>query len=730
MNVEKKLSEVEASLRNCNLGNALALVRSIYDAKPSLVGHDEFQDILHDFQLMGNFFLRGFADPQRKQFYQSLVKRLYKVAADLLLSWQCGNLPTFIEAHRTANRLNMSPDFLRTILEGFVSDVAMLSLEAGTVRQQKADELHTRHQQFLNRLFCALLVSPQWNKSDEDFYSDLLTTPTIDALDQQVMVAAVTLSSLNLFDMGKYRTLVHTCLHANDEGVGKRALVGWTLVANDLPFYADEKQKALEPIMAQPDLIAELTDLQLRLLNCREAERDGEKIQRDIMPNLIKNAPIDMKNFGLSESEADPLENIMNPNADEEKMEILEENIQRMMDMQKKGADIYFCGFRQLKHYPFFNDLSNWFTPFSEEHPALKTVKAKPHGEQLLRLVRERSNFCESDKYSLALSLSMMLDKASPDMMEAMLSSDAMGFNSDEQTTADGNHLLGGYLQDLYRFFKIKQASQHDIADPFADLPKGRWLIYDNLSFEGRDWEEQKLTMAQLLYMKKRYEDVEKLLSTFHSDKLTYNVLQAFVQVKLHKRKEDGGYLMKAREQVSDEGWALKCLADCYMELAMYERAAEAFGRLADLYPEAVSFAINSCFCLLKTQRYDDALRKLYELNYKHPDNNKVKRHLAWALLCTKSPDKAKRLYAELMADGPTPDDYLNAGYAEWIGGNPTDALELFRKWRNISREGDIMRQFSDDWFMLRRYDFSSTDLAMMRDLTNHPDPFDPRWQA
>lgn len=58
-------------------------------------------------------------------------------------------------------------------------------------------------------------------------------------------------------------------------------------------------------------------------------------------------------------------------------MERAEESMQRMMEMQKQGADIYFGGFSQMKRFPFFSSVSNWFVPFSKQNPDMEEALDK-----------------------------------------------------------------------------------------------------------------------------------------------------------------------------------------------------------------------------------------------------------------------------------------------------------------------------------------------------------------
>ena len=60
----------------------------------------------------------------------------------------------------------------------------------------------------------------------------MLLSPTLDTNDQQLIISAVMLSTLEHFDMAKFRTLIHVYEKSVDERVRQRALVGWVLTLN------------------------------------------------------------------------------------------------------------------------------------------------------------------------------------------------------------------------------------------------------------------------------------------------------------------------------------------------------------------------------------------------------------------------------------------------------------------------------------------------------------------
>lgn len=76
-------------------------------------------------------------DSQRMDLYENLLCRTYRVAADLDISWRCKNVGFYISQFSKAAHINMSPSFVRTVLETYVSDMAMLSSVATTTTVRK-----------------------------------------------------------------------------------------------------------------------------------------------------------------------------------------------------------------------------------------------------------------------------------------------------------------------------------------------------------------------------------------------------------------------------------------------------------------------------------------------------------------------------------------------------------------------------------------------------------------
>jgi hypothetical protein len=73
----------------------------------------------------------------------------------------------------------------------------MLQLEPDNKRATKSEALYKDHQQQMNQLFEYMLTSRQWSDSVGSQFTEMLTSPTVDTVDQQLLIAAITLSLLN-----------------------------------------------------------------------------------------------------------------------------------------------------------------------------------------------------------------------------------------------------------------------------------------------------------------------------------------------------------------------------------------------------------------------------------------------------------------------------------------------------------------------------------------------------
>lgn len=722
MNVDEILSSAINNLMDKRLDVAIELLEQLYVQRPTLIGHSELEAVKNDYQLMVDYMERGFTDDKRASLYLSLLQRLYRVAADLEISWRCKNVIVYVDAFRISDHLNTSHDFIRSVLESFVSDVAMLSLLPEAERTEKAKDLYDRHQVFVNRLFNTLWTSCQWSDDDCAFYTGLMLSPMVDVVDQQLLVSAVTLGAMNQFDINKFKALTTVYQQSTDERVRQRALVGWVLSVFEGMDIFPEQDEIIRKLCENKDTIRELYTLQIQFFYSQDTEKDNEKLQRDIMPYLVDGSNITIGRLGIVEKEEDSLENILNQDAEDKRMEQMEEKVRKMMEMQKQGSDIYFGGFRQMKRFPFFNDLANWFTPFYIDHPALRTTIERIGQPNILETITNQGNFCESDKYSLAFAMESIINQIPGNIKEMMGSEGAFAPMGTTLDKSNPTYICRAYIQDLYRFFRLYRSS-NELINPFIDNHKSSFVadtfFFVYKSFIGTGLDEYKMRLALYLYKHKNMDKLVELMSTFHVEDANYNILMGYIN--LYFGKPDVAYQIfnMVLQEDTENQWALKGMARAAMDCEDYDTAEHTYSQLLRLEPDNINYAVKRCVTLLKTERYAEAREELFRLDYQYPDNMNVKRVFAWTMLLDKSLDKASQLYDLILSDAPMAEDYLNSGYCWWAKGNIGQAKNSFQAWITMTKgnKDRLLEEIRNDQKVLDLYGITEIDCLLMVNL-------------
>src|SRR5690606_23350105 len=115
----------------------------------------------------------------------------------------------------------------------------------------------------------------------------------------------------------------------------------------------------------------------------------------------------------------------------------LTDKLQEFADMQLGGADVFHSTFSNLKNYPFFNEMSNWFLPFDKRHSSLHSFfSERPEDDNLLSTLLNTTMICNSDKYSFCFSLMLM-----PEQYRNMMATQ-LGAESDELKKMTEEELL------------------------------------------------------------------------------------------------------------------------------------------------------------------------------------------------------------------------------------------------------------------------------------------------
>lgn len=701
MVTHQSLEEVFSCLKSRNLSAAIVALEAFLSVHPHQVNSDRLHAVRADYQLMADYWKRGFKDPQLPALYQTLLQRMYVLCANISKHYGLGHSSflssVYMRLRMTAR--DWSPQNIREELETFVSEVALLELEPEHLRENRQQELYRQHQHQMNMLFDYIFTSDIWTDGRASAMEEVLLSPTVDSNDQQLILSAVMLSLLEHFDMAKFRTLVRVYQRTMDEQVRQRAFIGWVLTLDS--SWADsvypELKTLVDELLEDEKCCSELIELQKQFIFCINAEKDTQTIQREIMPDLIKNQNFRMTRNGIEEAEEDAMEDILNPGCQEKKLEQLEESFQRMINMQKQGADIYFGGFSQMKRFSFFDELSNWFVPFYLNHPAVSETIGKSGLDNFLKALMTTGPFCNSDKYSFVLAFRQVVNQIPQNMREMLQRGEASINEVDTEEQGSAVFIRRIYLQDLYRFFRIFP-QRNEFVNPF-DQEESRYLFCACPLFSRTRLEPMFNDVVAFLLKQKRTTEAAKVLANYGEARRDfqfwmmtgYLIQHRKVGISFMNGLDDLQCYKNALSLQPENERALAGYARALFARGMYQEAQEVYNKLLALNPEKKSYRLNRAVSMTNLGQYAGALKDLYRLNYEQPDDTNVSRVLAWALVCEGKYEAAEKIYNELLTGDSLPDDLLNFGYCLWFSGHIDEAADCFHR---FLKETDYQPQY------------------------------------
>lgn len=703
---QNQLERVYGQLCAGNVGLTIAEMEVYLVAYPQQQTYERLNGIKAEYELMVDYWRRGVNDPQLNQLYQHLLQRLYVLYGNISIHHRLRFSPTLTSIYSRArtDSMDRSLSAIRKEMEDFVSNVVMLELEPEHTRQDKSMQLYKEHQTQMNSLFCYILTSRMWTDGVGHDLEEILISPTIDGNDQQLLLSAVTLSLLNQYDIVKFRTLLNVYRRSQEESVRQRALVGWILsIREDVRKIYPEQEELILSLLSSRQVCEELTELQMQLVYCLNAEKDTHTIQQEIMPDIIKNNNLHLNRFVIEEKEDNSLEDILHPEASEQRMEKLEATFGRMMDMQKQGSDIYFGGFSQMKRFPFFYDISNWLMPFYIQHPDIQQYTGKMAGNRFVEKMMRTGPFCNSDKYSFVIAFSQVMERIPESMRQMLERGEATMGELPEEELHTPAFMRRAYLMDLYRFFRL-YPNRREFENPFDTTQNelGACNFFSLWLFKGSPLETYKDQVVRLLKRQKLDRSASVLLASYSDSHHT-------VQYYLWQRMYDEALQLEPHNEMAMYGKAHQLF-----ETEAYAEALKIFDELIAMQPEKKSYLLSKSICLVSLKEYDEALKLLYQLNYEQPDNERINHALAWTLLCSRQVEQADKVYQKLIADEPVnPEDQLNYGYCCWLLGRIDEAAHHFRKY--IAALNDAERErFEFDSELLAESQVSQTQVKLM----------------
>lgn len=412
----------------------------------------------NDYKMIKKYWLERVVDERREEMYNKIVGDLDSLLCDMEMERMKCNMAFFMDCRRTIAQsgIDFTLTEVKARLEAYVSDFAMTELLPEKQKAEKLNQLHAKHQQYLDLMFNYILCIGSMSKLEAEGWTDIMTSPTIDAADRHLLMAALVINMQSVPQKSKMRCLLDIYEQAEDDHVRQPALVGWALSLHFKELAIDkEMEQEIKAIMNTPANTKELLSLQLQILISMNAEHDSHMMDMELNKVRLTSEYRKIAD-GLNNNDVDhSLDDVLNAGENNAQMDEWIESLSKISDMRKRGADIFFGSFSQIKNYGFFSKPANWFVNFYLEHPDISsTYKLHPSMFSFMHF------FCQlpmlpADKYSFVLVTANMIKRLPPELLKQTFDDFPTEFPEIPEGEAKSMEIRDGITKMLYRFYKL-----------------------------------------------------------------------------------------------------------------------------------------------------------------------------------------------------------------------------------------------------------------------------------
>lgn len=312
--------------------------------------------------------------------------------------------------------------------------------------------------------------------------------------------------------------------------------------------------------------------------------------------------------------------------------------------------------FAQLKSYPFFQHLHNWFYPFYKQHSAIvREFGMKPSEENsALSMILQSGFFCSSDKYSLCFTMAhipqaqrnMMLNHMTSQDLDAVM--DESKFSGLREYAQRPEVVSNQYIHDLYRFFRLSRWHSE-----FRDIFKEKIALHCIPELKGiLRQPELLLAVADFHFHKEHPSEAlsiyQEVTDMNHADAGILQKVGYCLQKEKRYQEAIDAY-RKADVLKPDHIWTLRHLATCHRQLRHFDAALECYRKVEAMQPENhnILFFIGSC--LAEQEQYEEALQHFFKLDLLENECIKAWRAIGWCSFLSGKQEQAMRYYTRVL---------------------------------------------------------------------------------
>lgn len=587
---------------------------------------------------------------------------------------------------------NMRPEeTLGTLTVDYLAELSELRLDATAL-------LDTRRREKLERIardiFNRIWVEHPLAEAEADTLAELLSDADVPATDREMWVGAVTLGLLSAYDRRRAELLARI-YSSGESRMSAAALTGLLLGA----FAHGGKERRPADFVEIFDALAassatlrdDVASAVLELMRACSTDEVSRKISRDIMPGMMAQGRKLMDELGPDA--ADPFKAAANPEW-EEKIHSsgMFDNLRRFNEMQAGGADVYMTAFANMRSFPFFHDVANWFRPFHTDHSALSAM-VDGDGAMAAEAFGSVPFFCDSDKFAMIMALAAAGQRPDSPMLHLgehyQSIADAAGaINADRSAAELRQMAVNNYVRNLYRFFHLYRR-KNEFVNPFDIARLNPFAVEALRPFFA---EPALLSEALNFCIEKDLPEAAALFAEAPGCRPDAHTLErtgyAFERTGRTARAID--FYERAFELNAGD-WLMQRLVACHLAQggeASVARARELLEVLTAAHPDDVDM-LRSYATAVGDSDPDLALALYEKLDYVDPGKDS-RRLLRYRLIAGRL-DEARSLLDRMSADRSDADDFFMRSALDLAAGDFGAALTAFR--RGCSLSGQTVEQ-------------------------------------
>ncbi|MFP4288936.1 MAG: tetratricopeptide repeat protein [Bacteroidales bacterium] len=669
-----------------------------------------------------------YKDPERYKIYNYLLRDLLEISDELTEVILTDNSSDNV--HAVKKQLERSQRLERKEAIAYLEVLTFNNELSGLLQGIKIEggQAEISREEALVKVFNIIWLADKYTESENQLLNSVCKSRQLYWYDKSLIVSALTLSLLRYFDVGKFQLLAHFVLE-KENYVWQRALVG--LFFAFLKYHNRyQLYPALEEVVKQlktfDNIERNIETILIQFTKTRETERVSKKWKEDILPRMSRIRPKIEQKLDLENIFKDEFGEEKNPDWEtvfEDAPDLLDK-LQEFTEMQMEGMDVFMSAFSQLKNYPFFHKISNWFLPFYHQNqyiqPFLKPQNSELDLTPLVKRIEETHFMCNSDKYSFSINLGMIPEDQRNALMK-MTSAEMESLSEIEKGEglindfAKVKSIYTQYFQDLYRFYKL-----HPWKNEFEDV-----FLYDPDVFENPFI--QKLmsdsrtvrNIAEFYFDKKFYNYALKIfISLLERESSNVELFEkiAYCYEKTGDFENALDYYKRADLIETNRLWIVQKMAFCSKYLNNWSQALLYYRQAEKQKPDDLKIQANIGQCLIYLERYEEALDYYFKIEVLAPENNKIRRPLAWCSFILGKWDVARDYLMRLLENDPSNQhDLMNLGHVFWCMNEEKNAVEYYAKSMKAFKDPNkFENSFREDKKHLLKHGISELDMDLM----------------